>query len=173
VYRQPGTARCHLMLAEHRDSPEVAVCPECFGVPDCTAPAIIRIEEEFGALTQPSPTMRISTESGPHGILPYPIDYSCRITAWAGSQSAPIGTLPPTQICETAQYLEPVYGWGSASVPKHRLRRISPAVVALVNSGEGLLARPMAGAQPDQRELVFMPVIAKPPAQVLDHAAEL
>jgi hypothetical protein len=31
----------------------------------------------------------------------------------------------------------------------------------------------MAGAQPEQRELVFMPVIAKPPAQVLDHAAEL
>jgi len=46
-------------------------------------------------------------------------------------------------------------------------------VIALVNSDEGLVTYPIAGAQPEQPELVFMPVIAKPPAQVLDHAAEL
>jgi len=31
-----------------------------------------------------------------------------------------------------------------------------------VNSGEGLLARPVAGAQREQRELIFIPAIAKP-----------
>jgi hypothetical protein len=36
-----------------------------------------------------------------------------------GSQSAPIGTPPQKQICETAQYLAAVYGWGPASVLKH------------------------------------------------------
>jgi hypothetical protein len=45
--------------------------------------------------------------------------------------------------------------------------------LALVNSDEGLVTYPIAGSQPEQRELVFMPVIAKPPAQVLDDAAEL
>ena len=67
--------------------------------------------------------LRISTEPGPRGILPYPIDYSCTITAWVGSQSAPIGTPPRTQICKTAQYLEPVYAWGPASVLKHMKAR--------------------------------------------------
>jgi len=37
-----------------------------------------------------------------------------------GSQSAPIGTPPQKQICETAQYLAAVYGWGPASVLKHK-----------------------------------------------------
>ncbi len=54
-----------------------------------------------------------------------------------------------------------------------RFRRLPPNVIALVNSDEGLVTSPTAGAQPEQRELAFMPVIAKPPAQVLDHAAEL
>ena len=36
------------------------------------------------------------------------------------SQSAPIGTPPQRQICETAQYLAAVYGWGPTSVLKDR-----------------------------------------------------
>src|SRR5215469_14003288 len=43
-----------------------------------------------------------------------------------------------------------------------RHRRISPNVVALVISGEGLFGRPIAGAQQEQRELIFIPTIAKP-----------
>src|SRR3984893_15627090 len=39
--------------------------------------------------------------------------------AWrVGSQSAPIWTPPQRQICETAQYLAAVYGWGPTSVLK-------------------------------------------------------
>src|ERR1700719_4145594 len=43
-----------------------------------------------------------------------------------------------------------------------RNRRISPNVVALVNSGEGLLTRPIAGARSEQRKLIFMPAVATP-----------
>jgi hypothetical protein len=50
---------------------------------------------------------------------------------------------------------------------------LSPNVVARVNSGQGLLTQPRAGAQPEQREPVFTPIIAKSPGQVFDYAAEL
>src|ERR1700722_7209070 len=41
------------------------------------------------------------------------------LSAWrGGSQSAPIGPTPQRQICETAQHLAAVYGWGPSSVLK-------------------------------------------------------
>src|ERR1700719_4105545 len=49
-----------------------------------------------------------------------------------GSQSAPIGTPPQKQICETAQYLAAVYGWGPASVLKHIRGALSDAKLDLI-----------------------------------------
>ena len=53
----------------------------------------------------------------------YPIRLinGAKITDGWGPQSVPIGTLPQRQICETAQYLETVYGWGPVSVLKHTI----------------------------------------------------
>jgi hypothetical protein len=38
---------------------------------------------------------------------------------WTLSHVARLGTPPQRQICEATQFLEPVYGWGPASVLKH------------------------------------------------------
>jgi hypothetical protein len=46
------------MLAEHRDSPEVAPYPGYAGIPDRTPRTTFEIDEKFGAGTKPSPSKR-------------------------------------------------------------------------------------------------------------------
>ena len=61
----PSAPRRQLMLAEHRDCPEVAPYPRCAGIPDRTPRTTFEIDEEFGARTKPSPSKRHIGRSTP------------------------------------------------------------------------------------------------------------
>ena len=54
----PSAPRGQLMLAEHRDSPEIAPYPGCAGIPDRTPRTTFEIDEKFGAGTKPTPSKR-------------------------------------------------------------------------------------------------------------------
>jgi hypothetical protein len=58
-----------------------------------------------------------ASNRAPAGFCLYPFDPSIRTTALVGSQSAPIGTPPCSQISKTTQYL----GRFMSGVPPHRL----------------------------------------------------
>ena len=73
--------------------------------------------------------------------------------AWReGSQSAPIGTPPQRQICETAQYLAAVYGWGPTSVLKDTLAGTHGMSRERL-SWSFMSKRPLLDALPSQRPL--------------------
>ena len=54
----PSAPRGQLMLAEHRDSPEIAPYPGCAGISDRTPRTTFEIDEKFGAGTKPTPSKR-------------------------------------------------------------------------------------------------------------------
>lgn len=69
------------MLAEHRDGPEVAVCPELPSVADCAPRAAPGVNEKFRARAEPSPSSRSGGPSSPLSGTKLPCEVQKAVSA--------------------------------------------------------------------------------------------